>query len=112
MTDDSENPTGEGASRHGASGGPIDPAAAIAVDSDREFWIPPDATELEAAAIAAAIAAYLSERERAAGEAEDRWDGDRWTFAGQLERIGRHSERVPPTAPRDPWTASGRADRF
>lgn len=112
MTDDSADQTGEGTSRHGAGGGPIDPAAAIAVDSDRELWIPPDATEWETAAIAAAIAAYLSEREREAGEEQDRWDGDRWAFAGRLERIDRRSERVPHTAPRDPWTASGRADRF
>lgn len=73
-----------------------------------------DATDEEAAAVAAAISAYLSERERAAADAatERTWDGSRWTFAGRLDAVSGRSGRVPTDAPRDPWTASARADRF
>jgi hypothetical protein len=116
MTDDSETPDQAtddpaGSSRHGAAGGPIEPPAVAAGDRERGLWIPPDATDEEAAAIAAAIAAYLSDRERGGDETED-WAGDRWSFAGRLAAVGRDSDRVPTAAPRDPWTASGRADRF
>jgi hypothetical protein len=109
--DDSEGGSNENrtASSHGASGGPIelDPGDA----GDRSLWIPPDATDEEAAAIAVAIAAYLSDRERAdaAAQTDDR---DRWAFAGRIASIGRQSERAPSNAPRDPWTSSGRTDRF
>lgn len=100
------------ASSHGASGGPIEPEAAITLDADRELWIPPDASEVETAAIAAAVAAYLTDRERARESDEEDWAGDRWPFAGRLDALGRDAERVPTDAPQDPWTASGRADRF
>lgn len=104
-SDSDDNAT---ASSHGASGGPIELEAGGA--SDRSLWIPPDATDEEAAAIAAAIAAYLSDRERA--DAEERDERDHWAFAGRVAAIGRRSERAHPNAPRDPWTASGRTDRF
>lgn len=74
--------------------------------------IPADATDEEAAAVAAAISAYLSEQERAAATTDRTWDGSRWTFAGRLDAVSGRSGRVPTDAPRDPWTASARADRF
>jgi hypothetical protein len=73
------------------------------------------ATEEEAAAIAAAIAAHLADTEaRAAADAggADSWDGERWPFAGRLDGVGRGADRVPEDAPRDPWAASGRHRRF
>lgn len=99
-------------SSHGASGGPIEPESAMALDSGRELWIPPDATEPETAAIAAAIAAYLADRERGRESDKANWSADRWAFAGRLEALGSDAERAPVDAPRDPWTASGRTDRF
>lgn len=77
----------------------------------------PSATDEEAAAVAAAIAAHLRDRERAAaaaaagGEAET-WAGEEWAFAGRIERTHRRTVRVRSDVPRDPWTASGRVDRF
>ena len=74
------------------------------------------ATDDEAAAVTAAIAAHLRTQELAAAAREDgserSWDGDRWRFAGRLEAIGRSAGRTPRCAPKDPWTASGRTDRF
>jgi hypothetical protein len=84
--------------------------------SDRlSFDIPADASEDEAAAIAAAVSAHLAALEAAAAAAagDDRdWTGDRWTFAGRLDRLQRRTVRVPGDAPRDAWTAAGRTDRF
>lgn len=81
----------------------------------------------EAAAIAAALCTHLR-REGTGARADDRadeWAGDRggadvdepwagrgWWFAGRIEVTQRRSVRVPETAPDDPWTAAGRADRF
>lgn len=109
MTDPSDDKADEPASSHGASGGPMELDTGDA--GERRLWIPPDASEEEAAAIAAAIAAYLSARERT-DSAKPTWDGDRWAFAGRLAAIGRRSGAVPSDSPRDPWTASGRSDRF
>ncbi|GAB3424018.1 hypothetical protein GCM10027435_30370 [Haloparvum alkalitolerans] len=86
----------------------LDPAA---------LAIPDDADEGEAAAIVAAVAAHLRDQEAAAAAAaadgaEETWDGDRWTFAGRLESTSRRTVRVPRDAPRDAWSAAGRADRF
>lgn len=98
------------ASSHGAGGGPIDQDASDT--GDYTLRIPSDASEKQAAAIATAIAAYLEERERREEGNECGWDGDRWTFAGRLDGIRRRSRRVPSSAPRDAWTASGRSDLF
>ncbi|NHN41026.1 acc operon protein [Halorubellus sp. JP-L1] len=76
--------------------------------------IPADADDAEAAAIAAAVGAHLSDLERAAaaeGEATS-WAGERWTFAGRVRGLQGREARVPDRAPRDPWTASARTDRF
>jgi hypothetical protein len=80
--------------------------------------VPDDAGDAEAAAIAAAVAAHLRDGELAAaaaaadGEADEGWAGERWSFAGRVDRLTNRSVRVPETAPTDPWTAAGRADRF
>ena len=74
-----------------------------------------DATDAEAAAIAAAIGAHLRDRELAAAAAAaggESWQGKRWSFAGKVEATQDRSERVPLSAPTDPWSAAGRADRF
>ena len=78
--------------------------------------IPDDANDAEAAAIAVAVAAHLRDREAAAAAAEDdsapSWDGNRWSFAGRVERLQGRSVRVPDGAPADPWAAAGRSDRL
>lgn len=80
--------------------------------------IPDDADDAEAAAIAAAVAAHLRDGELAAAAAAeasgDGWDDDgkRWSFAGRVARLSGRSVRVPASAPTDPWTAAGRAERF
>jgi hypothetical protein len=77
-----------------------------------------DATDDEAAAIAAAVRAHLRAQAAAAaatdGDDEATWDGSRWGYAGRLAATGRagRSTRVPRAAPRDAWAASGRSERF
>ncbi|MGB9965140.1 acc operon protein [Halobacterium sp. CBA1126] len=82
--------------------------------ADYDISVPDDATEAEAAAIAAAVSAHLARLEAAAaadGEAAS-WDDEKWTFAGRLDALGAQSGRVPDGAPTDAWTAAGRTDRF
>ena len=77
--------------------------------------LPEHAEEDEAAAIAAAISAHLTDLARAAAAAaaeDDGWDGRRWAFAGRIESLTRQSVRVPDGAPTDPWSAAGRRDRM
>ena len=76
--------------------------------------VPPDADGAEAAAIAAAVGAHVRDQERAAaaGDGERTWDGHRWSFAGRIRSQQARETRVPRGAPRDPWTAAGRTDRF
>jgi hypothetical protein len=81
--------------------------------------IPDDATDEEAAAIATAIAAHVSDGERvaaaaaAAAASAPTWEGEKWTFAGRVDATsGRRVRRVPDGAPRDGWRAAGRTDRF
>nr|WP_158058846.1 acc operon protein [Halorussus halophilus] len=76
--------------------------------------LPDNASEEEAAAIAAAIGAHLRDQELAAqeGEEEETWDGKRWAFAGKLRGLQGRAGRVPTSAPTDAWSASGRTDRF
>jgi hypothetical protein len=96
-----------------ATGGSPEPGDA-AIDLDG-LSIPDDAGDAEAAAIAAAVAAHLRDGERAAAAAADDepdWEGERWSFAGRVDRLQNRSVRVPVDAPTDPWTAAGRADRF
>lgn len=74
------------------------------------------ATEDEAAAVMAAIAAHIRDLELAAAAADEEtesWEGKRWAFAGRIASIdGGTNRRVPRSAPTDAWTASGRRDRF
>jgi hypothetical protein len=80
--------------------------------------VPDDADDAEAAAIAAAVGAHLTDRDRAAAAAaaasgdEETWRGREWAFAGRIDGLQGRSIRVPGTAPTDAWTAAGRTDRF
>ncbi|MEE6210031.1 acc operon protein [Salarchaeum sp. III] len=78
--------------------------------------LPEDASEDEAAAIAAAVSAHLRDREAAAAAAEASgeasWDGERWGFAGRVNALQSREVRVPDGAPTDPWSAAGRTERF
>jgi hypothetical protein len=77
------------------------------------FEIPTDADDEEAAVIVAALRAHLAARE-ADGDGGDapEWRDDRWTFRGRVDALQNRRVRVPRTAPRDPWSAAGRTDRF
>lgn len=78
-----------------------------------DLTLPDNASEEEAAAIAAAIGAHLRDQELAAqDEDEETWDGKRWSFAGRLRGLQGRASRVPTSAPTDAWSASGRTDRF
>ncbi|GAB6861381.1 hypothetical protein JCM17092_14700 [Haloplanus litoreus] len=83
---------------------------------DDTLDIPNDATDEEAAAIAAAVGAHVRDSYLAAVAAtastEETWDGDRWSFAGRIHGLQGRSVRVPETAPTDAWTAAGRTDRL
>ena len=75
--------------------------------------LPADATSEEAAAIAAAIGAHLRAEAAATEEAsEPTWDGRRWSFAGQIDRLQNRQIRVPDSAPTNAWAAAGRTDRM
>ena len=77
--------------------------------------IPADADEAEAAAIAAAVGAHVTDLERAAaasGEDEASWRDRKWSFAGRVRGLQGRAARVPDGAPTDAWAASGRTDRF
>jgi hypothetical protein len=81
--------------------------AALADDADAD----------EAAAVAAAIGAHIRDQELAAAAAagEDsgpNWADGKWEFASKVARKRRRSVRVQTDAPKDPWTAAGRADRM
>ncbi|SIR15265.1 hypothetical protein SAMN05421858_1618 [Haladaptatus litoreus] len=80
---------------------------------DVKLSIPPNASEEEAAAIAAAINAHLQDQ-RAAAEADEEpdWDGKRWQFAGKVSQLQNRNVRVPRDAPTDAWAAAGRTTRF
>nr|WP_276282190.1 acc operon protein [Halorussus sp. DT72] len=81
-----------------------------------DVTIPDDATDEEAAAIAAAIGAHLRAQEAAAAAAaesdEETWQDERWSFAGRLRGLQGRAARVPEGAPTNAWAASGRTDRF
>jgi len=112
MATDSTDPGGNTGDQNGD---PHDATVAAALDG---LTIPDDADDAEAAAIAAAVAAHLRDGEAAAAAAaaaaddDADWEGERWSFAGRVDRLQNRSVRVPVDAPTDPWTAAGRADRF
>lgn len=74
-------------------------------------FVPEDADEAEAAAIVAAVSAYLGGTDEA-DEAPPTWEGKRWAFAGRMDALQRREVRVPRSAPTDAWTAAGRTDRL
>ncbi|QDX41716.1 acc operon protein [Salarchaeum sp. JOR-1] len=80
--------------------------------------LPEDASEDEAAAIAAVVSAHLRDREAAAAAAaaeasgEASWNGERWEFAGRVAALQSREVRVPDGAPTDAWSAAGRTERF
>jgi hypothetical protein len=106
-TSRSEEADDESAEREPSDAGPL---------AGVEVTIPDDATDEEAAAIAAAIGAHLRDREAAAAaaesEAEETWNDKRWSFAGRLRGLQGRAARVPQGAPTDAWASSGRTDRF
>ena len=78
-----------------------------------------DAAADEAAAIAAAIGAHLTDRQRAAAAAaaaaaseEVGWDGKKWGFSARVDQTQKRHVRVRSEAPTDPWSAAGRTDRM
>ncbi|MFP8952496.1 hypothetical protein ACLI4Z_05905 [Natrialbaceae archaeon A-arb3/5] len=85
--------------------------------STANLEIADDATDEEAAAIAAVVGAHLHDHALAAAAAaaeseEETWDERRWAFAGRVADQQQRTVRVPLDAPTDPWTAAGRTDRF
>lgn len=83
--------------------------------SDVELDVPDDATDEEAAAIAAAIGSHLHDlalAAAAAADGEETWDGRRWAYAGRIRAQQHRHVRVPLDAPTDPWSAAGRTDRY
>jgi hypothetical protein len=75
-----------------------------------EEFVPADADDEEAAAIVAAVSAYLAEEDTE--ESEETWDGKRWAFAGRTEAVVGRSLRPRDGTPTDAWTAASRTDRL
>lgn len=91
-----------------ADGGVPDPASLA-----KALSIPDDADADEAAAIAAAVGAHLTDLELAArGDEQPTWGGEKWRFAGRTEAVSGRAIRVTDATPTDAWTAAGRADRL
>ncbi|MDQ2048941.1 hypothetical protein RBH26_00415 [Natronolimnohabitans sp. A-GB9] len=91
-------------------------ADSLGLPADVELVIPDDASDEEAAAIAAAVGAHLHDHAlavaAAAAESEETWDEKRWSFAGRVRAQQHRNVRVPRDAPIDQWSAAGRTDRF
>ena len=109
---DGADPSETGADDASATAGP----AAGVLPADLKLRLPDDATDEEAAAIAAAIGAHLHDHAlavaAAAAASEETWDGKRWAFGGRIRTQQQRRVRTPRNAPSDPWTAAGRTDRF
>ena len=78
--------------------------------------LPPDADESEAAAIATAVGAHLTDRDRAAAASGTGADdegcerADPWTVAGRMEAVGKR--RWPDDVRRgEEWAAAARSFR-
>jgi hypothetical protein len=78
---------------------------------DLSVSIPADASETEAAAIAAAVSAYVTDRQRAAVAAQQRDSVayvDKWTLAGRLASVGKR--HLPTDVEQgEEWKAAARA---
>ncbi|MFC7018947.1 MULTISPECIES: acc operon protein [Haloarcula] len=77
----------------------------------------PDASTDEAAAIAVAIGAHVTDQQRAAAAAaaasdEPTWAGKEWLFSNRVRDTQKRHVEVPADAPTDPWSAAGRVDRM
>jgi hypothetical protein len=85
-------------------------------DLDVDLDLPDDATDDEAAAIAAVVSAHLRDQTIAAAAAaaasEETWQGKKWSFAGRVDAIQGRATRVPDSAPTNAWVAASRTDRF
>jgi len=68
-------------------------------------------TDDEAAAIAAAISAHLTDRQRAAAAADEGTPTvSEWTLAGRLDAVGTRSRRRPRSVDRgNEWKAAARS---
>jgi hypothetical protein len=81
-----------------------------------DLSIPDDATEDEAAAIAAVVSAHMRDQAvaaaAAAAEEEETWQGRKWAFAGRVDALQGRTTRVPDGTPTNAWVAASRADRF
>ncbi|AUV82228.1 acc operon protein [Salinigranum rubrum] len=81
-----------------------------------ELSIPDDASEDEAAAIAAVLSAHLRDQEvaaaAAASDTEETWQDRKWTFAGRVDALQGRTTRVPDGTPTNAWVAASRAERF
>ena len=84
--------------------------------STPELTIPDDATEDEAAAIAAVLSAHLRDQAAAAAAkaaaSEESWQGKKWAFAGRVDALQSRTTRVPDRAPTNGWVAASRVERF
>ncbi|MFB6135019.1 MAG: acc operon protein [Halanaeroarchaeum sp.] len=77
-----------------------------------EIDVPDAADPDEAAAIAVAIGAHLTDRQRATSEPPaETWQNRQWSFAGKRENTGGCPVRVPDGAPTNAWTAAGRLEK-
>jgi hypothetical protein len=78
--------------------------------------LPDDATEDEAAAIAAAVSAHMRDQAVAAAAAaaatEETWRDRKWAFAGRVDALQGRRTRVPDGTPTNAWVAASRAERF
>lgn len=85
-------------------------------DPERDLAIPDDATDDEAAAIAAVVSAHLRDQAVAAAAAaaatEETWQGKRWAFAGRVDALQGRTTRVPDSSPTNAWVAASRTRRF
>jgi len=71
-----------------------------------------NATTDEAAAIAVAIGAHLTDRQRAAAGEDRGWQHRQWAFSARVDETQKRHVRVRSEAPTDPWSAAGRTDRM
>ncbi|MDS0221538.1 hypothetical protein NDI54_09275 [Haloarcula sp. S1AR25-5A] len=87
------------------------PTADGTATDDLSLSIPADASQAEAAAISAAVSAYVTDRQRAAVAAHQRDSveyADEWTLAGRLASVGKR--RQPTKVERgEEWKAAARA---
>ena len=79
----------------------------------------PAASTDEAAAIAVAIGAHVTDQQRAAAAAaaaaassDTGWRGKEWSFSNRIRDTQQRHVDVPDDAPTNAWSAAGRTDRM